>query len=94
MIACCLQHDEEITILSCYCQATDATSVIRSSITTWIVVAALNGELACKILDIHRRQLLSANHDYPPIPITLGADFAIEGVVLHSIRHHVRPGGL
>lgn len=59
-----------------------------------IVVAALNGELACKILDIHRRQLLSANRDYPPIPITPGSDFAIEGVVLHSIRHHVRPGGL
>ena len=59
-----------------------------------IVVAALNGELTCKILDVHRRRLLSANRDYPPLAIIPGSDFAIEGVVLHSVRHHVRPGGL
>lgn len=55
-----------------------------------IVVAALNGELTCKILDIHHRRLLPANRRYSPIEIVPGSDFAIEGVVLHSIRHHVR----
>lgn len=59
-----------------------------------IVVAALDGELTCKILDIHRRCLRAANPQYAPIPILPGSDFAIEGVVLHSIHHHVRPGRL
>jgi DNA polymerase V len=57
-----------------------------------IVVAVLNGELTCKLLDMHRHCLLAANPAYPPIAISAGSDFAIEGVVLHSIRHHVRPG--
>ncbi len=57
-----------------------------------VVVAALNGELTCKILDVHKRCLRSANPRYPPIPIQPGSDFAIEGVVLHSIHHHVRTG--
>jgi len=59
-----------------------------------IVVAALDGELTCKILDTHHRCLRSVNPHYPPIKILPGSDFSIEGVVLHSIHHHVRVSGL
>jgi len=53
-----------------------------------VILAALNGELTCKILDRRNRRLLSANDGYPPLPIKEGADFQIEGVVIHSIRSH------
>jgi DNA polymerase V len=53
-----------------------------------VILAALNGELTCKILDMHNRRLLSANDGYPPLPIEEGADFQIEGVVINSIRSH------
>lgn len=53
-----------------------------------VVVAALDGELTCKILDLRQRRLLAANRDYPPIPIGEGSDFIIEGVVTSSIRRH------
>lgn len=53
-----------------------------------IVIAAINGELACKILDPSRRLLLSAHPDYPPIEITGEMDAVIEGVVTWSIRKH------
>ena len=55
--------------------------------------AALDGELTCKILDMYNRRLVSANDHYPPLSITEGMDFSVEGVVIHSIRsHRVRPG--
>ncbi|MDP7297232.1 MAG: translesion error-prone DNA polymerase V autoproteolytic subunit [Gammaproteobacteria bacterium] len=58
-----------------------------------VILAALNGELTCKILDRHNRQLLSASDHYPPLPIGEDADFQIEGVVINSIRsHHVCSG--
>jgi len=53
-----------------------------------IVIAALNGELTCKIIDPRRRLLLSAHPDYPPIQITQEMDTIIEGVVTWSIRKH------
>jgi DNA polymerase V len=53
-----------------------------------IVIAAINGELTCKILDIRRRLLLSAHPDFPPIHITDELDTVIEGVVTWSIRKH------
>lgn len=53
-----------------------------------VILAALNGELTCKILDMHNRRLLSASDSYPPLPIEEGADFQIEGVVINSIRSH------
>ncbi len=53
-----------------------------------VILAALDGELTCKVLDMHRRRLLSSNDDFPPIPIREGAVFEIEGVVIHSIRNH------
>ncbi len=58
-----------------------------------VILAALDGELTCKILDMYNRRLVSANDHYPPLPITEGMDFSIEGVVIHSIRsHRVRTG--
>ncbi len=53
-----------------------------------VVLAALNGELTCKILDMHNRKLLSANEGYPPLPIEEDDDFQVEGVVINSIRSH------
>ena len=59
-----------------------------------VVVAVIDGELTCKILDRVRGRLLSANDAYPPMPVGEEADLVIEGVVIHSIRshRHVRPG--
>ncbi len=56
-----------------------------------VVLAAINGELTGKILDMHARQLRASNEHYPPIPIQEESDFSVEGVVIYSIRnHHVR----
>lgn len=57
-----------------------------------IVIANLDGELTCKILDAEGLKLLAAHEDYPAIPIRNDDSMTIEGVVIHSIRHHVRPG--
>lgn len=54
-----------------------------------IVIAAVNGDLTCKILDKHHQLLLSANPDFPPIQITDEEDMVIEGVVVHSIKTHL-----
>ena len=51
-----------------------------------VVIAAINGELTCKILDIGNKQLLAANPAYAPILITDGSDLLIEGVVIHAIN--------
>lgn len=53
-----------------------------------IVVAALDGELVCKILDKHQQCLLPANLNYKAIPISSLTDFMVEGVVIASIRCH------
>lgn len=57
-----------------------------------VVIAAIAGELTCKVLDERRRRLLSANQKFEPIPITEETDLVIEGVVTHSLRYH-RAGG-
>jgi len=54
-----------------------------------IIIAALDGQLTCKILDKNKQCLISANKTYAPIPISEFSDLIIEGVVIHSIRHHV-----
>ena len=56
-----------------------------------IVIAALDGELTCKILDKRRKLLLPANGSMAAIPVDEHSELIIEGVVIHSIRHHVRP---
>lgn len=53
-----------------------------------IVVAAIEGELTCKYLNLKLRQLMAANAKYPPIPISDEMDCMIEGVVISSIRLH------
>ena len=54
-----------------------------------IIIAVLNGQLTCKILDKHNQRLISANEHYAPIAIGEFSDLLIEGVVVHSIRHHI-----
>jgi len=51
-----------------------------------IVIAAINGELTCKILDIEHRMLRAANPSYPSISLDEGDDLLIEGVVVHAIN--------
>lgn len=53
-----------------------------------VIVANYNGEFVCKILDKHRRQLISANEQIQPVPIHEFDIFSIEGVVTRSIRCH------
>lgn len=53
-----------------------------------IVVVAIDGQLTCKSIDLHRNRLLSANSKYSPIAITEAQDVLIEGVVRASIRYH------
>jgi len=54
----------------------------------FVIVAAMNGELLCKVLDTDNRCLKAANPRYPDIPINEEMDFLIEGVVTHSLRCH------
>ncbi|GEM75442.1 LexA family protein [Vibrio sagamiensis] len=53
-----------------------------------VVVANLNGEFVCKLLDVQQRRLLSANLTYPPVLIERCDVFTVEGVVSRSIRCH------
>lgn len=55
-----------------------------------VVIAAIDGELTCKILDTRERLLRPANPDYPPIPIGADEHLLIEGVVMFSIKSHYR----
>jgi len=54
-----------------------------------VIIAALDGELTCKILDRKQQCLIAANRHYPPISIGEYSDLIIEGVVIHSVRYHV-----
>ncbi|MCL1079119.1 S24 family peptidase [Parashewanella spongiae] len=58
-----------------------------------VIVANLNGEFVCKIIDKQRRQLLSANERYQAMKIEQFDEFSIEGVVSRSIRCH-RPSAI
>lgn len=51
-----------------------------------VVVAALEGELTCKILDRRHGRLLAANPDFPPIDIAGREDVVIEGTVIFNIK--------
>ncbi|BBM00425.1 LexA family transcriptional regulator [Microbulbifer sp. GL-2] len=53
-----------------------------------VVVVALDGQLTCKILDLKRGRLLSANGRYRPIPVWEGQELIVEGVVKASVRYH------
>jgi len=54
-----------------------------------VIVAAINAELTCKILDLTNKQLLPANVNMSPIPIPDDVDLISEGVVIHVIRRNV-----
>jgi DNA polymerase V len=54
-----------------------------------IVIAAINGELTCKIFDERKRALVAANNNFPPIRLIGDMELIIEGVVVHSIRDHL-----
>lgn len=54
-----------------------------------IIIAALDGQLTCKILDKKNNRLIAANKQYGPIIISEYSDLIIEGVVIHSVRYHV-----
>lgn len=51
-----------------------------------IVIAAVDGELTCKYLDIRGRCLVSANPRFRPIPITDESGVHVMGVVMHVIN--------
>jgi len=51
-----------------------------------VVIAAINGELTCKILDIKNKKLLAANPAYAPVLLTEDSDLLLEGVVIHVIN--------
>jgi len=51
-----------------------------------IVIASVDGQLTCKVLDINNRCLRASNPDYEPIPLPDETDLVIEGVVMHVIH--------
>ena len=53
-----------------------------------VVIAAIDGDMVCKLIDTRRNLLVSANREYAPIQINEGSDCIIEGVVTHSLRYH------
>jgi len=53
-----------------------------------VVIAALNGELTCKVLDLRNRLLRPGNVKYPPIKLDNDIEMIVEGVVIHSVRYH------
>lgn len=53
-----------------------------------VIVASLNREFICKIIDIPRRLLLSSNPQHQPVIIHEYDEFSIEGVITRSIRCH------
>lgn len=71
-------HDGDLLVVDRALQAGDGD----------VVIAALDGELTCKVLDLRLRRLLSGNDQFPPIPVGEDAELIIEGVVTHSIRYH------
>lgn len=55
-----------------------------------VVIAAVDGQLTCKVLDLKRRQLMPANARCKPIPLPEEVDLIIEGIVAAHIHYHRR----
>ena len=51
-----------------------------------VVIAAVNGELTCKLLDKRKKQLRAASEGYPPIALDGELDLVIHGVVTHVVN--------
>ena len=52
-----------------------------------VVIASVNGELTCKLLDLRARVLRAASSEYAPIPVSEDIDCQIFGVVTNVINH-------
>ena len=52
-----------------------------------VVIAAIDGELACKRLNL-MQQVLESHSSQMYQPIACGPSVSIEGVVIHSVRMH------
>lgn len=66
-----------------------ALMVVDRSITPQhedIVIAVVNGELTCKILDLNASVLRAANSSFASIPINEEIDCLIQGVVTHVVN--------
>ncbi|TFH68852.1 translesion error-prone DNA polymerase V autoproteolytic subunit [Gammaproteobacteria bacterium LSUCC0057] len=65
----------------------------KTAVTGSVVIAVMNGELVCKVLDKERRLLRSANSRYPALAVLDDVECSIEGVVTHALRYlDVRAG--
>lgn len=53
-----------------------------------VIVANLNGDFVCKLIDTNQRCLLSASRGLSPYFLNESDEFQIEGVVTRSIRMH------
>jgi DNA polymerase V len=53
-----------------------------------VIVANYNGGFVCKLLNINKRELVSASKDYDAVYISPNDEFQIEGVVTKSVRLH------
>jgi DNA polymerase V len=51
-----------------------------------IVIAEINGELSCKILDTHAQVLRTANTNHRPVSVREHGQLVILGVVTHAIN--------
>lgn len=51
-----------------------------------VVVANINGEFVCKILDRQNARLISASEQYKPVSVKECDVFSLEGIVSSSIR--------
>lgn len=56
-----------------------------------VVVVSLNGALLCKQIDMKQHLLLSTSESSPPIYVSPDDAFAIEGVVIRSVRLFKNP---
>lgn len=53
-----------------------------------VIVANLNGDFICKVVDKHNRRLLSPSPGYQPYCLSPDDVFEVEGVCIRSIRLH------
>lgn len=53
-----------------------------------VIVATLNGNFVCKIVDTMNRRLLSSSETSKAYELREGDEFSVEGVVIRSIRLH------
>lgn len=51
-----------------------------------VVIAAVNGELTCKILDKRRKQLRAAGAGHAPVPLDGELDVIVHGVVTFAVN--------